>query len=82
VRTTAQRFLSGSHQVKKFFSDYLHNWCHPSASQEHCEAFLKQTDDIFTLLKQRMRVEDEGFYTLVSDLQGTGTEDEAAAPRH
>ena len=82
VRATAQRFLSGSYQVKKFFADYLHNWCHPEASQESCEAFLKQTDDVFTLLKQRMRVEDESFYTLAQDLQAADTDEAGAAARH
>lgn len=64
VQRTARNFLSGSHELKRVFSEYLQYACHPGSNQKECEAFVKETKEIFHILQERIRMEESKFYPL------------------
>jgi len=66
VQRTARNFLSGSRELKRIFTEYLKYVCRPSSKQNDCEAFVKETGEVFKLLQERIRMEESKFYPIVS----------------
>ncbi len=64
IKHTAEGFMSGSRELKRFFSSYLHHLHHQNESEEKGIAFVKETEEIFELLKKRIKVEEDRFYPL------------------
>lgn len=71
VKNTADRFLSGSAEIKRIFSSYLGDWC----SQKHKElnvrnhaTFIEETSQMFTLVLERIQRETEHLYPLIRRL--------------
>ncbi len=64
VQRTARNFLSGSHELKRLFSQYIHNACRHRSTEEACAAFVKETHDVFGLLQERIKIEENKFYPL------------------
>lgn len=69
IKNTTWRFLGGAPHLKKYFSDYVRNCCLWEEGEKDCEAFVKETDEVFALLKERIQVENKLFYPLVEKLQ-------------
>lgn len=71
VRNTAKRFLSGSSEIKRIFSEYLKDWCSGAgkdlAIRDH-DAFIADTDQMFSLVLDRIQRETEHLYPLIRDL--------------
>jgi len=65
IQRTARNFLSGSHELKRLFSDYMKYACRSSSKQKDCEAFVKETVEVFSLLENRITMEEDRFYPLV-----------------
>ena len=65
IQRTARNFLSGSHELKRLFSDYMKYACRSGSKQKDCEAFVKETVEIFSLLEDRITMEEDRFYPLV-----------------
>lgn len=78
VRNTADRFLSGSSEIKRIFADYLKDWCRTSHRElrihDH-EAFVRDTEHMFALVLDRIQRETELLYPLIRKIEG----DEQAA---
>ena len=68
VRHTAGRFLSGSHDLERFFLDYVQNWCKPGSTRQDCQQFIEETDEMFRLLEQRIRLENTELYPLAASV--------------
>ncbi|WP_456405577.1 hemerythrin domain-containing protein [Thiolapillus sp.] len=68
LQRIARNFLGGSQQLKRVFSEYLQYACRPGTNETECEAFVKETKDIFRLLEERIRMEENKFYPLVDKL--------------
>lgn len=64
IQRTARNFLSGSHELKRLFGDYLQHACRPGSKRKECEAFVKETQEVFGMLEQRIRLEENKFYPL------------------
>jgi hypothetical protein len=64
VQRTARNFLSGSHELKRLFSNYLKYACSTRSTQKECEAFVRETEEVFGLLEKRIRMEENTFYPL------------------
>ena len=64
VQRTARNFLSGSHELKRIFSNYLKYACSSSLNKKECEAFVRETEEVFGLLEKRIRMEENKFYPL------------------
>ena len=56
IRDTAWRFVSGAPHLKKFFSLYARHWCDLGDSKEECDAFINESEEIFHILSERVKV--------------------------
>lgn len=73
VRNTANRFLGGSLQIKKIFADYLKRWCFERSRKlriDNHELFIKDTNEMFDLVLDRIQRETEHLFPLVRKLEG------------
>jgi hypothetical protein len=79
IKNTADRFLSGSTEIKRIFNQYLKDWCneprHQLRIRDHDE-FLKETEQMFGLVLDRIQRETEHLYPLLRKVEG---KDAAAA---
>ena len=73
VSNVAKNFMSGSIEIKKILREFMHRWC-PTAKQkdslhikDHAN-FLKDTDELFEIVLQRIQDETEHLYPLVRSL--------------
>ena len=67
IQRAAKNFLSGSHELKRLFSGYMKYACSSSSKQKDCEAFVKETEEVFSLLEKRILLEENKFYPLVEN---------------
>lgn len=66
VKNTATRFLSGSGEIKRVFSQYLRRWCkNKSLRIKNHERFTKDTNEMFELILQRIEDETVHLYPTV-----------------
>jgi hypothetical protein len=68
IKNTADRFLSGSTEIKRIFNRYLKDWCNESGRRlmirDHAE-FLSETEQMFALVLDRIQRETEHLYPLI-----------------
>lgn len=69
IKNTTWRFLGGAPRLKKYFGDYLQHRRLWEAGEKDSDAFVKETEEVFALLKERIHVENRVFYPLVEKLQ-------------
>jgi len=72
VKNTADRFLSGSTEIKRIFNQYLKDWCSESRRRltirDH-EEFINETEQMFGLVLDRIQRETEHLYPLIRKLE-------------
>jgi hypothetical protein len=71
VKNTADRFMSGSSEIKRIFSGYLKDWCSEKHKELHIsqhERFLDETNQVFNLVLDRIQRETEHLYPLIRRL--------------
>ena len=59
LQRTARNFLSGSHELRRLFTDYVQHACKPNSKSKECEAFVKESQDLFEMLEKRIKFEEE-----------------------
>lgn len=73
VRQKADRFMSGSHEIKKIVNEYMSDWSakskHNLIIKNHAE-FVKDTETVFGLVLDRIQRETEHLYPLVREATG------------
>lgn len=73
VRNTADRFLGGSKEIKRLFAAYLKRWCQMKskslAVKEH-DLFIKETEEMFEMVLNRLQDETEHLYPLIRNVTG------------
>lgn len=72
VKNTANRFLSGSTEIKRIFNQYLKEWCSEPQRRLHIrdhEHFLSETEQMFGLVLDRIQRETEHLYPLIRKLE-------------
>ncbi|MBN2887342.1 MAG: hypothetical protein JXM75_11615 [Chromatiaceae bacterium] len=71
VKNIANRFLSGSSEIKRIFSSYVKEWCskkqHQLTIRDH-EIFLRETEQMLGLVMDRIQRETEHLYPLIRRL--------------
>ena len=73
VRQKADRFMSGSHEIKRIFKDYCSKWARPSQRQlliRNHRKFKQETQDIMDIMLDRIQRETEHLYPLVRKVTG------------
>lgn len=70
VCTTANRFLSGSGEIKRVFKQYLKRWCNKKELRiaDH-DKFVSETQEMFQLILKRIEDEVEHLYPTVRKVQ-------------
>jgi hypothetical protein len=74
VSNVAKNFMSGSIEIKKILREFMHHWCPASRHKDALHIkdhanFLKDTDELFDIVLQRIQDETEHLYPLVRSLQ-------------
>ena len=73
VKNTADRFLSGSNEIKRIFGDYLKDWCWERKKElniKNHDDFVSDTNQMFDLVLDRIQRETEHLYPLIRKLEG------------
>lgn len=72
LKNLADRFLSGSTEIKRIFAAYLKDWCNERGRElkiaDH-EAFVADTNQMFSLVLERIQRETEHLYPSVRRLE-------------
>ena len=74
IQKLARNFMSGSQEIKRIMSDYTRTWCPKKGAEklaiaEH-DRFLKDSEEMFDLILERIQHETEKLYPLVKELSG------------
>lgn len=73
VNNTARSFMGGSQEIKKIFTQYSKQWCAKHKQElrisDH-KKFIKETDDLFELVLNRIQDETEHLYPLIREIKG------------
>ena len=73
INNVARNFMSGSLEVKRILKDFSRHWCptkqHDALKIKDHEKFLKDTDELFEIVLQRILDETEHLYPLVRSLR-------------
>ncbi len=72
VNNVADRFMAGSQEIKKIFANYLKTWSKERTKDlviRDYDAFLKDTQEMFDLVLDRIQRETEHLYPLVRKLR-------------
>ena len=73
VTNTANRFMGGSKEIKRVFSNFVKKWCR---LQKHeltvtdFEAFAKEANEMFGIVLDRIQDETEHLYPLLRQVRG------------
>ena len=73
VRQKADRFMSGSHEIKRIFKDYCAKWARPAGRQlliRNHKKFVRDTQDVMDIVLDRIQRETEHLYPLVRQVTG------------
>jgi len=69
----ANKFMSGSQEIKRIFANYLKTWCRPKSKKliikEH-DRFLSETEEMFDLVLDRIVDEAEKLYPALRRITG------------
>ena len=74
VNDTAGRFMEGSRELKRIMGQYVKKWCdqrnHGIAIGDRYDEFLRETDEMFDLILNRIQRETERLYPLIRQVSG------------
>ena len=65
VASIAKTFHDSSRKIKKLFSAYVKLWCKTSTEDGSHEAFIKESDKIFELIRERIQFELEEMFPII-----------------
>lgn len=81
VRNTADRFLSGSSEIKRIFAEYLKRYCTPPHQCLHIKdhpRFVEDTNQMFDMVLERIDRETEHLYPLIRSIEARAEQKQAA----
>ena len=73
ARNAAQQFIGGSKEIKRIFASYLKKWCKLKSQQlviKEYDQFLKETDEMFNMVLDRLQDETERLYPMIREITG------------
>ena len=72
IQKLARNFMSGSQEIKKIIAAYIKNWCPKKKADTlaiaEYEMLLKESEEMFELILERIQNETEKLYPLVREL--------------
>lgn len=70
VNNTADRFMSGSTEMKRVFKGYLKRWCNNKSLRiKNHDEFVQETNEMFELVLNRIQDEAENLFPAVRKAQ-------------
>lgn len=73
LNNVANRFMGGSREINRIFSAYLKRWCKIRNKElviKEYDAFMKDTQEMFDIVLDRIQAETEHLYPAVRKLTG------------
>lgn len=73
LNNVANRFMGGSREINRIFSAYLKRWCKIKNKElviKEYDAFMKDTQEMFDIVLDRIQGETEHLYPAVRKLTG------------
>ena len=73
LNNVANRFMGGSREINRIFSAYLKRWCKIKNRElviKEYDAFMKDTQEMFDIVLDRIQAETEHLYPAVKKLAG------------
>jgi DUF438 domain-containing protein len=67
VSSIAQDFHDSARQIKKRFSSYVRRWCNPTVGEHEHDELVKESREIFQLIMDRVKYENEKMFPLVTE---------------
>jgi hemerythrin-like domain-containing protein len=66
VNEVASKFINNTHQLRTILSSYVKRWCHATREGDMTghEKFVKETREIFILVKDRINLEKSKLFPL------------------
>lgn len=67
INEVASKFINNTHQLRTILSSYVKRWCHAvrgGNDESGHEEFLRETREIFRLVKDRIALEKEKLFPL------------------
>jgi hypothetical protein len=61
--------LGNTRELKRLFTGYAKQWCHASPDAHEHETFVKETQDMFRIIKERIRMENEQLFPILAKLK-------------
>lgn len=77
LNNVANRFMGGSREINRIFSAYLKRWCkikHKELVIKEYDVFMKDTQEMFEIVLDRIQDETEHLYPAVRRLSGDDRE--------
>lgn len=73
INAQANRSLNGAKEIKRIFSQYTNTWCRHGLDIYDHQKFVRETEDMFRLVQERIQDEVEKLYPLVRALEAGET---------
>lgn len=73
VNNMAKKFMGGSQEIKRIFSQHMKKWCEKRKQALHIsnyDTFYKETQELFDLVLNRIQDETEHLYPLIREIKG------------
>lgn len=65
ISNVAKGFHDSARAIKHRFSDYVKHWCKPAVTEKEHQALVKESREIFDLIRDRIHYENEQMFPLV-----------------
>ncbi len=65
VVSIAKKFHGSAREIKKLFSDYVKLWHHTSSENGNHAAFIKESNKIFKLIRERVQFESREIFPII-----------------
>jgi hypothetical protein len=76
LNNTAKSFMNGTVEIRRIMKQYVSKWCNKSDKRfsfsskgKNFDQFLEDSEQMFTIILDRIQKETEGLYPLVRQLQ-------------
>lgn len=69
ISNIAKSFHDSAKEIKHRFAGFVRNWCAMPGSDSEHEMLSKESNEIFTLIRNRISYEDEQIFPLVEQQQ-------------
>ena len=74
IKNTARNFMSGGQEIRHILKRYQKKWCKNKKQQllvgRGYEEFLRETNDMFGMVLDRIQLETERLYPLIREITG------------